>query len=464
MDTDNWLYLSIVVYSLVAVGIAAYAIVKRRARLFDPLLQCVLFISLFTLPLPVRALLSDLIEGDVTEHLPQLKPFMPLAVLYATMGLVCVAVAYYSPMSRAFGRLIPHPPIVRRPRAYFGAGTLALISLSLIFLLTVQVGGIIAFVLLGYGSSAETFGRGYLAIGFPWLFVASMLLLYRYAVYRKRRDIVLFVLAFFANVVIHALLGNRSTILYMALTAGFFVHYSIRPLTLRWILPIGVIGFLFLNIFGYLRGSKYESFADFTTRTTDVANRVSANGDLKRGWVYTLTTGEFVVPFETLPEMMRSVGTSISPRFGVTYLQAPLFVIPSAVFPDRPLPLSNWYMAQFYGNGFGLNEGRAFYFMSEGYLNFGPAGIVAIALIWGVFWGGVREYIRLARGNPGSGLLAALSVAFIFRAVAGDFSTLLIGLPEQSLSGCIIGLAIISGFASWTRKRHLSPIRIDATH
>jgi len=462
MDTDSWLYLAIVIYSVTAIAVVVFAIVKKGAGIFDPLLQCVLFITLFSLPLPIRALISDLIEGDVTEHLPQLKPFLPLAVLYATMGLVCLAVGYYSPMSRAVGRLLPHPPVVRRPRVYFGAGVLAAFSVVLILLLTAQVGGVLAFVLLGYGSSAETFGRDYLAIGFPWLFVASLLLLYRYAVYRQRTDVVLFIAAFVVNVLIQALLGNRSTILYMGLSAGLFVHYSIRPLTPKVILPIAVVGFLALNIFGYLRGSKYESFADFTTRTTDVATRISSNGDLKRGWVYTLTTGEFVVPFETLPEMMRSVGTSVSPRLGATYLQAPLFVIPSAVFPDRPLPLANWYMAQFYGSGFGLNEGRAFFFMSEGYLNFGPAGIVLVTLLWGVLWGGVRDYIRFARGNPGSGLLAALSVAFIFRAVAGEFSSLVIGLPEQSLSGCIIALMIITGFASWTRKRKLNRIPTNA--
>ncbi len=453
MDTDNWLYLSIVVYSLTAIAIVLFAVVKKGARVFDPLLQCVLFISLFTLPLPIRALLSDLIEGDVTQHLPQLKPFLPLAVVYATIGLVCLAVGYYSPMSRAFGRLIPHPPLVSRPRVYTGAGLLTICSLFLLTLLTAQAGGVLAFVLLGYGSSAETFGRGYLAIGFPWLFVANMLLLYRYTVYRKRVDLVLFILALAANVLIQAFLGNRSTIMYMGLTVGFYVHYAVKPLTFKVILPVGVIGFLALNIFGYIRGSKYESFADFTSRTSEVATRISANGDLQRGWVYTLTTGEFVVPFETLPEMIRSVGTTIPPRLGLTFLQTPLFVVPSALFPDRPLPLSNWYMAQFYGSGFGLNEGRAFYCMAEGYLNFGPAGIVVLMLVWGVFWGGVRYYIRTARGNPGSALLAALSVAFIFRAVAGDFSSLVIALPEQSLSAAVLALFLITGFASWTRLR-----------
>jgi len=356
-------------------------------------------------------------------------------------------------MARAFGRLLPHPPLVNRPQVYLGAGLLAAVSIALIMLLTAQVGGVIAFILLGYGSSAETFGRGYLAIGFPWLFVATLFFLYRYALYRKWIDACAFVISFVLIGAAQLLLGNRSVILYMALTVALYVHYSIKPLSLRVLLPLGVTGFLFLNIFGFLRGSGYESFSDLASRSAEIATGLRASGELNKGWIYTITTGEFVVPFETMPEMIRSVGTSVSPRLGLTFVRAPLFVIPSAIFPQRPLPLTNWYMAQFYGNGFGLNEGRAFYFLSEGYLNFGPAGVVLLMLAWGVFWGGVRDYIRAGSGNPGSGLLAALSVAFIFRAVAGDFMSLLVGLPEQSLSGAILALMVISGFASWTRRR-----------
>ncbi len=451
MDTNSWLYLAIMGYTIVAICLVSFAIVRKGARLFDPFIQCVFFISLFTLPLPIRALISDAIEGDVTEHLPQLKPFLPIAIVYVTVGLICLAIGYYSPLARAVGKLLPHPPIVRRPRVYLGAGIVAAFSIFLIVLLAAAVGGVVAFVLLGYNSSAETFGRGYLAIGFPWLYVASLFLLYRYAIYGKWYDILGFVAAFIVIGAVQLLLGNRSVILYMALTAALYVHYSIKPLSLRALIPLGVVGFLFLNVFGYLRGSKYENFGDFVTRTSETVSRFRETGDLKHGFVYTMTTGEFVVPFETMPEMIRSVGTTVNPRLGLTFVQAPLFIIPSAIFPERPLPLANWYMAQFYGGGFGLNEGRAFFFMSEGYLNFGPAGVMLLLLAWGVFWGAVREYIRLGRGNPGSGLLAALSVAFIFRGVAGDFISMLVGLPEQSLSGAVVALMLITGFAGWTK-------------
>ena len=45
------------------------------------------------------------------------------------------------------------------------------------------------FLLLGYNVTAETVGKGYLAMGFTWLFVASMFLLYGYALERKKRQL-----------------------------------------------------------------------------------------------------------------------------------------------------------------------------------------------------------------------------------------------------------------------------------
>lgn len=452
-DTNVWLSLAVALYLVVAVAVVAYAIVGRRASVFDPLVQCVAFITVFTLPLPLRALTSDLIEGDVTEHLPQLKPFLAVSVAYAAVGIACFAVAYYSRIATLFGRALPHPPVVRRPRTYTATVLLGVFSLILLVLLAREVGGLIAFILLGYNSTAETFGRGYLAIGFPWLFVTALFPLYRYALLRQRLDLVVATFLIAGLSVVQLLLGNRSIILYMGLTVAFFVHYAIRKLPLRTLLPIAFAGFVFLNVVGFLRGSEYKSFSDLVARSTSAFGGLQESGDLHHGWFYTLTTGEFVVPFETFPEMVRSVGTRVDPAYGATFLRAPLFVIPNVIYPDRPLPLTNWYMEEFYGGGFGLNQGRAFFFMSEGYLNFGPAGVILLLFAWGAFWGGVREYLRLGEGNPGSALLAALSIAFIFRAVAGDSVSLLIGLPEQNLSCAVIGLCIMTGFTTWYRMR-----------
>jgi hypothetical protein len=145
------------------------------------------------------------------------------------------------------------------------------------------------------------------------------------------------------------------------------------------------------------------------------------------------------------------VGISDTPWYGVSVLRTPLYLIPGAIFPDRPLPLANWYMRRFYGGGYGLNEGRAFFFLAEGYLNFMFAGVVLVALLWGFGWGALHRWMTSHSGNPFVVMIYALAVGFIFRAIAGDVSTILIGMTQQSLVAAVLGLAITG--ARWRLPR-----------
>jgi hypothetical protein len=364
------------------------------------------------------------------------------------LSLPLFSFGYYSRWSASIGRRLPAPQAGGRDNSRLAFVLLSGFSLVLIFLLTQQAGGLIPFLLLGYRSSEETFGRGYLAIGFPWLFVSTLFLLARYARYRRRLDALLFALALAATLGMQLLQGNRSVLVYVGIVVLVFVHYAVKPL--RWYVlgPLAITVFLALNLVGLMRGSDYESFDDLYERSAGVAER---SGHGEDNMFYTLTIGEFVVPFETLPQMVRTVGISDTPWYGVSVLRTPLYLIPGAIFPDRPLPLANWYMRRFYGGGYGLNEGRAFFFLAEGYLNFMFAGVVLVALLGGFGWGALHRWMLSNAGNPFVVMIYALAVGFIFRAIAGDVSTILIGMTQQSLVAAVLGLAITG--ARWRLPR-----------
>jgi hypothetical protein len=234
-------------------------------------------------------------------------------------------------------------------------------------------------------------------------------------------------------------LGSRGMIVYMALTVVLFWHYTVRALSFKKILILCAGSFIALNIVGYLRASNYQSLSDIWEKSASAYEKTDSESGRT---FYTLTTGEFVVPFETFPQMIRSVGTDINPQLGLTYLKDAMLWIPSVVFPDRPPPLSHWYMETFYEHDTELNIGRSFFFLSEGYLNFGPIGVFATMFVWGLFLGTIHSYIQYSRGELVALMLAALTIAFIFRGIAGDFSSIFVGLPEQSLSAAVIGIWI----------------------
>jgi hypothetical protein len=428
-DPADWLLLAVLSHALVVGAVLVYAVLCRRESWLSPILIFLAFLELFTLPLPVRALITLAIEGDVTERLPQIYPLLAPAVWMVTIGVLAFATTYYAP---ATVRLAAKIPALRvRPGASLYVAVLAVggLSLVLIALLARDVGGILPFVLLGYGGAAVMFGKGYLAAGFPWLFIAAALLLVRYGVYRQRRDLLCFLVVLLVITAMNAIMGNRSLILYQLVATLLVWHLAVRRIALVRAVPVVLVAFVGLNLLGYLRGGDYESVHDVLTRTTDRVGHVQESNELHTGMIYTITTGEFVVPFESLPMLLSA---PIPLRWGATYATAIAFFVPSAIWPDRPEPLGAWYMKRFYGGGFLPNEGRAFYFLAEGYLNWGPAGVLIVMAAWGLALGILGARVK-AGADPLSALVLALTLAYIPRGIAGEFSTMLVGLPQQSL-------------------------------
>jgi len=95
-------------------------------------------------------------------------------------------------------------------------------------------------------------------------------------------------------------------------------------------------------------------------------------------------------------------------------------------------------MEHFYSSGYALNEGRQFFFLSEGYLNFGVPGIFSVAMIWGLGWGALQRWMERGRNRFGTVLIYALLVAYMFRCISGDVVTLLVGTTQQSLAAVVV--------------------------
>ncbi|HVB55652.1 MAG TPA: hypothetical protein VNE63_04345 [Candidatus Acidoferrales bacterium] len=458
LSQDDWLLLSLLFFILVMALTIYYVRKLRKAQFLDPVMIFLFFYCLFVLPLPIRAYITKEIVGDVTEHLPELLPYIPWALFLCALGVPFFVCGYYSDFAGRFARRLPLPRTARYPGRAFVM--LAGLSLFLILQLARDFGGFSELVLWGYGVGGQMIGKGYLAIGFTWLFVASVFLLCRYIEDRKKSRLVLFWIVFAMIVAMLTIMGRRGDIAYMLLAITIFWHYAVRPLNIKVLTALALFFFVSLNLFGQLRGSEYGSLADFWTKTT--AN-YSETSDSSNRWYYTLSTGEFVVPFETMPQMIRSVGTDVSPEFGWTFLRAPVFAVPSVLYPNRPVSLSNWYMDEFYGFDSNLYVGRQFFFLSEGYLNFGPIGIPLLMYFWGLFAGIIWRFRVRFEKNVGVILIYSLTVAFFFIAIAGDFSTLLVGLPAQYLAAALLGLWISCGFKSPFTFRNLRAKKLCLT-
>lgn len=452
MDTSDLILLSIGFYACVLAMTGSYAFVIRRSSLFEPIGVYLFFVTLFALPLPLRAWFTMDIEGNVSPQLPQFAPYLPISLVLTALALPTFAVGYYSRFAVALAAKVP--TLAQRNVRGTGPAVLALVMLSggLIYLLTMEIGGLLPFLLMGYKASEATAGRGYLAVGFPWLVVATIAVLERWVTTRRALDLLAFAILLMLNISIHLLTGNRALLMYTSIVLVVFVHFRIRPLPLKLLAPLALVGFMALNLVGALRGSEYDSLSDFVQKTSASAENVTA--DNSEGLFYTLTIGEFVVPFEVLPQMVRTIGVTEWPWLGLSFLRSPLYLVPSFLYPDRPESLGAWYTSNFYGGGYGLNEGRQFFFLAEGYLNFGPLGVLLVAIVWGVFWGALHRWMLRGRDRFGTVLVYALLVGFMFRCIAGELVTLVVGVIQQSLVAVALILGIASMFGSLRHARH----------
>lgn len=410
----------------------------KRSNLFEPITFYLFFNTLFTLPLPVRTLFTHEVEGNVSPNLMDFIDYIPISVIYSGLTLPIFAIFYHSNIASKLISLLPAPPQIRKPGAYMGTLLLIGVSCLLLHLFTVDIGGFIQFVLLGYGSSSETFGKGYLAAGFPWLVVAAIGLAEIHYTYKSRIALVCGIVLFIGMQTVFLLTGNRSMIMYSAMAALIFYNYRVTSLKLKQLLPIALVAFLALNVMGLLRGSNYDDIGEFIDRTS---SSFEQNDQKAHGLFYTLTIGEFVVPFETLPQTVKAIGLSDPPWLGLSYFKIPLYYIPSFLYPDRPPSLAQWYMQKFYSLGDKANEGRQFYFLSEGYLNFGWFGIFLTAAAWGLLWKLLYLWMSINKAKYGTVLLYSMITAFLFRCIAGDSVTITAGIAQQSLLPILFILA-----------------------
>jgi hypothetical protein len=365
---------------------------------------------------------------------------------------------YYSRLAVWLAERTPRPPELADEHPFRAFIFLAGLAFLLLSLLSQEAGGLMAFILKGYSSSEEMIGQGYLAVGFPMLFIASLFLLHGYARKRTALRLTLFLTFFGVIVAAQILMGNRSQIMYFGIVLATFYNFAIAPIRFVKAAPIAVLCFLALNVMGWARSSNYESIDDFLESFSKGAAAVQDESE-RQGLYYTLTMGEFVVPFESLPVIISLVENEEPLWLGLTYLRAPMYLIPSVVFPDRPLPLGNWYMSRVYGAGEKLNEGRQFFFLAEAYLNFGAFGALALGLAWGLLWGALNQWVQLRGAGSASVLVYCVIVGYLYRCIAGDSITLIAGVTQQSLAPLVLGILIMTGFRPWrsqagTNRRH----------
>lgn len=377
-----------------------------------------LAMALFTLPLPIRAMFTLSAEGDVSPQLRQFAAYLPLAVAYCAVFNAVFAASFLR-LRRSRAATTPTAPA--SPVGGLEWATLVAIAgvaLWMLFQLAGEAGGLLGLVLMGYKVTETFVGASHYAIGFEWLTGASVVALAIALRSRRRGFLAIVAGLLLAQTAAYAVMGRRGALVVLVGACLYLYHVLWRRLAARFWIAIGLAGFIALNVIGLLRGDKYEDVATLAETVATRGESLREPGE-ESNLFYTLTTGHFAVPFETLPQVMRTFGDAYAPGIGAYTLRSLLLLVPSGLWEDRPLPLANWYMKEFYEET-ALNEGRQFFFLSEAYMNFGALGAVIWALLFAWGWFAVAQRSDARRGDPLTVTFVAILVGSTLTFVAAD--------------------------------------------
>lgn len=394
---------------------------------------------LYVLPLSVRLLFTTEVEGDIAPDLQVFIEYFPLAISLDALFIVVFCLIYWWSV-RKYSIQLQTPRRIRRlPHWAFYLTWIAFFGVSIfqIYMLSRGMGGVARLILSGYRVTESLVGQGHFAIGLSW-YGSLVLFLIVYARMAGHRVAYLTGFGLLAlYVVALILMGRRAALVGVGIPLVLAIHLLFRKLTLKSIVILIVIGFIGLNILGVLRGGSYSSFSDAAMALSERRSDLSSQGRLN--YFYTLTSGNFVQPFQALPNVIaRNASGEIDYFYGASIFRGLTFIVPQALWPDRPEPVSNWYMKKFIDSNANDNEGRQFFFLADGYMNFGVFGSVIWGVLYGLIFSGISVAVVRRIREPAVLTFFALMIGNILTFVSADLSGALVVFMKVTAAPCLL--------------------------
>ena len=397
----------VVFLSLVIAEIAVASLIYSQARgdrfdIFEPSIVANLMFLLYYCVRPIYLMYNLDVANGIFASMNPADPFdYAWAVGYAALGLVCFQAGYFA-MKLDYCE-------TSRPQSYLrdwdtGRSNLVVIIGGLWAMascaMAVSAAGGIAGILANAGRLREvTAGYGYAILGGGFFPIGAVLLLVDQLLGHPRKFWIILFCAM--SVVFPALFGNRTGI-FAVLISCIVVYAHIRRIRRPWriaaLFMILVLVVVPLVVFlGFARESNVGA-----SEIPRVASTMIDNGS---SFFYSQTLGEFSA-VDSFAAIIHG-GPSVFPfRYGETYLDAVLFIIPRSVWPAKPQAFSTAVGDYVTRNGNDVPPG----IIGELYVNFHLFGIVTGMFLLGRLMDFM--YRRAMVGSVGALALYALLIPY----------------------------------------------------
>jgi len=401
---------SLVVFlSLEIAAIAMASVVLGRARgdrfdLFEPSMVVNLVFLLYycVRPIYLMSAMSHAATDMFVANNPAVATDFAWAVGYEGLGLVCFHAGYYAMKrhlcegSRLRGSL-RRWDTRRVTHVAFIGGALAMVSVAI----TISASGGIEGALAYAGRlRGITEGYAYGLLGAVYFPIILVLLLVDHLLGHPRKISIIFFSIM--TVGYYALIGNRTSIV-SALLSCMIVYVYMRGIKKPWwfaVLSIatGIVVVPAVTFWGFAR--------QYNVAASDMPMVVNIMRDEDSGAFYSQILGELSA-VDSFAAILHG-GPSVFPfRYGQTYSDVALFVVPRTVWPDKPKSFSGAVGTYVMGDGNDVPPGE----VGELYVNFHVFGIVIGMSIIGSLMGII--YSRAMGSSAGGVALYALLIPYV---------------------------------------------------
>lgn len=406
---------------------------------FDAINIFIFFNFLYVAPLCLSYIYELQPSYSMTYMYYEIEPFFGFSVFYTSLALFIMYLFYMITPGRGvvYHFFLKFNGLNIKKGVFGGFSILNLVLSVIIFYIQCSKhGGFFSVLMMGYGVTEIFLQSPFIPISLLMIGISSFLFLCEYKLNKNHKYLVGSLIVFILVCLIYLILGRRSSVVTYGLSYIIFFSLLVRKINFKLILPILFSGFVFLNFVGLVRDSNYADFNDIYSKVEDQSGKVN---DDKNKLFYTITDGQFAIPYETLPVLMSKINSS-DYYYGYTLLNIPIQWIPRFILPEKNYGLARWYYQKFYNSESMDNEGRQFFYLSEGFLNFGLLGV----LLWGAIWGVILKKINILKDSGFLGkYFFSIAVASSIILVSGDLTALFVVLIKTNFIWFFIPYFII---------------------
>ncbi len=231
--------------------------------------------------------------------------------------------------------------------------------------------------------------------------------------------------------------GSRSIIIVGVLTVAIITHFTVRPISRKWIL----VGLAFTMVFLYLYDFRKKMGTEGWKVFSDSETRQAMAEEMGVG-LHTTLMGDMAradVQAYMLYNLSENPDINYQYKHGWTYVMSVLSFIPRAVWPTKPLGVKRYAGAELL-QGYSGQQGstRQYGLAGEAMLNFGYFGIIPAYIVLGVILGTARKKMLSLTPSDARLFLVPILLLMIQSMIISDSDNWMFGLIRKGFLPFIV--------------------------